>query len=74
MARFTRFLSGFTLGALIGAVSVLLFTPNSGADMRDNITKYYQESIKQISEASALKRQELEEQLADLRKPAQKTE
>ena len=74
MARLTRFLSGFTLGALIGAASVLLFTPNSGVELRDNLNKYYQESIKQISEASTQKRKELEEQLADLRKPAPKVE
>ena len=70
MARFTRFLSGFTLGAVIGAVSVLLFTPNSGEEFRENISKYYQDSINQISEASEQKRKELESQLESLRKPA----
>jgi gas vesicle protein len=64
-----RFLSGFVLGGLAGAVAVLLLTPDSGENVRNRIQSEVQRVQAEVIDASRQRRAELEQQLANLRSP-----
>jgi gas vesicle protein len=69
MNRATNFVIGAIVGGLIGAGLALLFAPKSGAELRQDITDYADEFQTEIRQAAVSKRQELEAQLASLRRP-----
>ncbi|MBN2677544.1 MAG: YtxH domain-containing protein [Anaerolineaceae bacterium] len=69
MNRATNFLFGAFLGGLVGATFALLFTPKSGAELRQEIIDYTDQVQTEIKQAAVTKRQELEAQLASLRRP-----
>jgi gas vesicle protein len=69
MNRATNFLMGAFLGGLIGAGLALLFAPKSGTELRQDIFDYTDQIQTEIRQAAVTKRQELEAQLASLRRP-----
>ena len=69
MRSVTNFLSGFTVGALIGAGLVLLFTPYSGGELRERVQTEVDRIQAEVKQAAVDRRAELEGQLAALREP-----
>jgi gas vesicle protein len=64
-----RFLEGFILGAMIGAIAALLMAPSSGEELRGQIQGEAQRISNEVSLAANERRAELEKQLAALRSP-----
>lgn len=69
MQRFVSLLAGFLTGAVVGATLAILFAPTSGEELQGQIRGRYYTVRDEVSEAAALRRAELEEQLAALRAP-----
>jgi gas vesicle protein len=69
MNRATNFIIGAFLGGLVGAGLALLFAPKSGSELRQDIAEYTDQVQTEIRQAAVSKRQELEAQLASLRRP-----
>ena len=67
MGKFGSFLNGFLIGAVGAAAAVLLLTPKSGNQMRDDLKHEVDEILEEGRKASELRRQELENQLSQLR-------
>lgn len=59
-----RFLSGLIVGALIGAVTALLLTPQSGEDFQRQMRERAQQIMEEGRRAAAERRAELEAQFA----------
>jgi gas vesicle protein len=69
MRHILNFMAGATLGALIGASVVLLLTPTSGRDIRNQMRERALSIQSEVKQAAEQRRSELEKQLADLRAP-----
>jgi gas vesicle protein len=69
MNRASNFVIGAIVGGLVGAGLALLFAPKSGLELRQDITEYADQVQTEIRQAAVTKRQELESQLASLRRP-----
>lgn len=67
MRKLVSLALGFGLGAAIGATMVMLFSPTSGEELVENIKRGYAETMAEARQASALRRAELETQLAQMR-------
>jgi gas vesicle protein len=67
MRKLLSLVIGFALGAAVGATMVVLFTPTSGEELVDNIKRGFAETMAEARQASALRRIELEAELATLR-------
>lgn len=67
--KFVRFLEGFMLGSLAGAAAAILFAPESGQDLRLQLTHELERIRGEVQSAAVDRRAELEEQLAALRTP-----
>jgi len=66
MRRVIFWLYGFLVGGLIGAGLILLFTPQSGADLREKIRTRWHQILEEGRQAAAQHRAELERELAML--------
>jgi gas vesicle protein len=69
MNRAINFVIGAIVGGLVGAGLALLLAPKSGTELRQDITDYADQVQTEIRQAAVSKRQELEAQLASLRRP-----
>ncbi len=69
MNRATNFVIGAIVGGVVGAVLALLFAPKSGVEIRQDLAEYADQVQTEIRQATVTKRQELEAQLASLRRP-----
>jgi len=69
MQRFVSLLAGFLTGAVVGATLAILFAPTSGQELQSQIQDRYYGLRDEVTEAAALRRAELEDQLAALRAP-----
>ena len=69
MNRVISFLSGAIMGALVGSTLALLLTPASGDEIRLKIQEQVQNIQEEVKTATESRRNELEGQLAALRKP-----
>ena len=67
MGKFGSFINGFLIGAVGAAAIVLLITPKSGNQVRDDLKREVDEILDEGRKASDLKRQEMENQLNQLR-------
>jgi gas vesicle protein len=67
--RMLRMMLGLALGALVGAGFVLLFSPQSGAEIRDQIQGWFQRVVTEGREAAETRRLELAAQLEELKRP-----
>lgn len=63
MRRFFSFLIGIISGAFVGAVAVLMFTPESGEDLRTQVRGRFQNLIEDVRTAAEEERRRLESQL-----------
>jgi gas vesicle protein len=57
------FLAGLVIGLLTGGVLAILFTPQSGAMLQQNIREGVDKLVEEGKTAAEARRQELEEQL-----------
>lgn len=71
MRSFSRFLSGFIWGGMVGAGLVLLLTPTTGENLRAQFIERKERMESEVRRAAADRRAELERQLAELREPRQ---
>lgn len=69
MRRVMSFLSGAVMGGLVGATLALLFTPSSGDALQDQIRERANRVQEEVKKAAEARREELEEQLNELRSP-----
>lgn len=69
MNRVISFLSGALMGGLVGVTLALLLTPASGEELRTKMQNQVNQIQAEIKSAAQSRREELEEQLANLRKP-----
>ena len=67
MSRISKFLLGAMIGGMLGTILALLFTPESGDNLRGQIKDYQQKIALDINEAAKQKREELERELSRLR-------
>ncbi len=71
MKKFFSFLSGFLTGAVVAGILGLLLAPESGESLQGSIKEIVLKTKTEIDEAAAKKREELEAELAKLRKGEQ---
>jgi gas vesicle protein len=69
MHKIQKFMFGAILGGAAGVIAVMLLTPSSGGQIRNSVTDYVNNLAKQITQAAADRRAELEKELAELRAP-----
>ena len=65
--RTMNFVVGFLSGVVLGAVLVLLTTPQSGSDLQADVKKRFDSILEEGRKAAAERRAELEDRLASLR-------
>ena len=63
------FLGGAVMGALVGATLVLLLTPSSGENLRQQMRQRVQAVQSEVKQAASERRSELKQQLNELRAP-----
>ena len=68
MKKIGAYIIGGFAGAVIISGLVLLLAPTSGRELRENIRGKYREMKYEFKQASQARREELEAQLANLRK------
>jgi hypothetical protein len=69
MRRTISFFIGVIMGGLVGATIALLFAPNSGTDLRDQIRERAESLSAEVRQAAGSRRIELQERLDTLRAP-----
>ena len=67
MNKFLSFAIGFFTGAVVVGVITTLFTPDSGAGLRESLKDSLMQTKNEISGAAQRKREELETELSKLR-------
>jgi gas vesicle protein len=67
MKRAISFIAGLLTGAIVGSVAAILLTPVSGETLQTQIRTRAQNIQREVSNAAAERRAELEKQLAVLR-------
>lgn len=67
MQKIAMFIFGAALGGLVGSALALLLTPMAGARLRSEVQNYKNQLIEEVERAAALRRKELERELASLR-------
>jgi gas vesicle protein len=65
--RVMNFIAGFLGGVVLGAVIVLLITPQSGTDLQNDVRSRFDEILEEGRRAATARRAELEARLASLR-------
>ena len=68
MKRVVNFLLGVLAGAFVGSVVVTLLTPTSGIELQDQLKDYMSNIQDEVQKARDTRRQDLENQLHQLRK------
>lgn len=66
MKSIEKFLTGFVLGGIIGALIVLLSTPESGDKMRKRLTENFYHVRDEVQNAARQRSEELKQELARL--------
>ena len=69
MRRFSNFIMGAFLGALVGAVAALLLAPASGADLQTRAREKLASLRDEVQDAYASRKSQLEAELESLRQP-----
>lgn len=72
MSRMSKFLLGAMIGGMMGTILALLFTPDSGEELRGQIKDYQKKIVLDVNDAAKQKREELERELSRLRGMASK--
>lgn len=69
MRRILSFLLGVILGGLVGSTLALLFAPESGTELREQIRERFSALGAEIRQAATARRIELQQRLETLRSP-----
>ena len=69
MNKFINFVTGATLGALVGATAAILLAPMSGEELQAQIKEQVEQIQLEVKTAASDRRAELEDQLSTLREP-----
>ncbi len=69
MTTIFRFLSGFFVGAFIGAAVAILTAPSSGTELRRQVCERARSVQDEVSQAARQRRADLQAQLESLRAP-----
>jgi gas vesicle protein len=69
MRRFSNFIMGAFLGALVGAVAALLLAPASGEDLQTRARERLASLRDEVQDAYASRKSQLEAELEALRQP-----
>ncbi len=69
MKKFASFTIGALVGGLVGATLAMLFAPESGANLRIQISDRYNSFSGEVRQAFNTKRIELQDRLETLRAP-----
>ncbi len=69
MDKAFKFLGGFFIGSILGASLALLFAPASGENLRMQMSDGFNRMLYDVKQAARDRRFEMEQQLAELRKP-----
>lgn len=69
MRKTLGFIVGAILGGLVGATLALLYAPESGTELRAQISERAQTFAHEVRQAATTKRIELQERLDSLRAP-----
>jgi gas vesicle protein len=69
MSRIASFFLGAILGGLVGSSLVLLLTPESGENIRQQLRSGAEKVQQEVRQAAAARRADLEKQLEILRAP-----
>ncbi len=70
MRRLAYFITGMTLGAVVGGILALLYAPEPGDEVRDQVRARAQALWEEIRRAGEMERRRLEEELIVLRRGA----
>jgi len=70
MRRLAYFITGMTLGTMMGGILALLYAPQPGDTMRDEMRSKVRALWEEIRRAGEVERQRLEEELIILRRGA----
>jgi gas vesicle protein len=65
--RVINFIAGFLGGVVIGAIIVLLTTPQSGSELQTEVRARFDSILEEGRKAAATRRAELEDRLANLK-------
>ncbi len=65
--RVMNFIAGFLGGVVLGAVLVLLTTPQSGSELQAEVRARFDRVLEEGRKAAAARRAELEERLTNLK-------
>lgn len=68
MNKFFSFLAGALCGAVVGGAAVLLFTPASGEQLREDVTHRWEEALREAREAMEETRRQMEAQFEQMTK------
>ncbi|NIP43655.1 MAG: hypothetical protein GWN00_18115 [Aliifodinibius sp.] len=68
--RIANFIAGALIGGVTGATLVMLFTPTSGEELREQIQIQIENVKADVQAATAARRAELEAELESLRRPS----
>jgi gas vesicle protein len=71
MRKALAFTFGAILGGILGGVTAMLLAPTSGKELRSSFKKQVEQIQIEIKDAAQKKREELEQQLEDLKHPEQ---
>ena len=63
MSKTSNFLAGAFLGAAVGSILALLFTPKSGEELRKELQEKADQIAVEVKKAVEQKQQELEEEI-----------
>lgn len=66
MKKILSWLIGLSLGAAVGALLIMIFVPETGEQITARIKQGYQATLQEARKASAVRRQELEAELAEM--------
>jgi gas vesicle protein len=65
--RVMNFIAGFLGGVVLGAIAVLLITPQSGSEFQAEVRARFDRVLEEGRKAAAARRAELEERLTSLK-------
>lgn len=74
MKKILSWLIGLSLGAALGAVLIMIFVPETGEQITNRLKQGYQATLQEARKASAVRREQLEAQLAEMQKRRKESE
>ena len=73
MKKILSWLIGLSIGVAIGAVIIMIFVPETGEQITERLKEGYKGALEEARKAAATRRQELEDELANIQKERKET-